>query len=54
MSPQWPYLVLPAYIPNIKFDVLVGYGLNVEADGGDSGNVLVQLELIQNRCEYAC
>lgn len=54
MSPQWPDLVLPANIPNIKFDVFVGHGLDVEADGGDSGNVLVQLELIQDRCGYAC
>ena len=49
MSPQWSYLVLSADIPHIEFDIFVGDGLNVEADGRDGGHVLVQLELVENR-----
>lgn len=48
MPPQGPDLVLAADVPDIKFDVLVGNGLDVEADGGDGGNVLAQLELVED------
>ena len=54
MSPQRPYLVLPADIPDVEFDVLVGDGLDVEADSRYGGNVLVQLKLIQYRCRHVC
>jgi hypothetical protein len=36
--------------PN-SLDVLVCYGLNVETDGGDGGDGLVELELVENGCE---
>ena len=49
MSPQGSYLVLSANIPHIELDIFVGDGLNVEADSWDGGNVLVQLELVENR-----
>ena len=50
MSPERPYLVLSAYIPDIEFDVFVGDGLDVEADGGDGGDVGVDFELVENCC----
>lgn len=49
MSPQRPYLVLPSDIPDVEFHVLVCNGLDVEADGRNSGDVGVQLQLIKNR-----
>ncbi len=41
VPPQRPDLVLSADVPYVEFDVLVGYGLDVEADGRDGGYVLV-------------
>jgi hypothetical protein len=46
MSPQRPDLVLSAHIPDVELDVFVGNGLDVEADGGDGGDILVQFELV--------
>ena len=43
MTPEWADLVLAANIPNVELCVFVGYGFYVEADGGDGGDVLVQL-----------
>ena len=48
MSPQRPDLVLAPDVPDIEFGVLVRHGLDVEADGWDGGDVLVELELVQN------
>lgn len=48
VSPQWPDLVLPAHIPNIEFDVLIGYCLDIEADCGDSSDRMAQFELVQD------
>ena len=48
MSPQRADLVLAADIPDVEFGVLVGDGLDVEADGGDGGDVLVELELVED------
>lgn len=50
MTPQRPDLVLSSHIPNIEFNVLVGNGLDVESDGGDGGDALVQLQFV----EYCC
>jgi len=50
MPPQWPNLVLSAYIPNIEFRVFVRDGLDVEADGGDGGDVLLELKVVQDGC----
>lgn len=49
MPPQWPDLVLAAYIPYVEFGVFVRNGFDVEADGGDCCDVLVELELVENR-----
>ncbi len=43
MSPQRPNLILAADIPHIELDILVGYGLDVEADGRNGGDVLIEL-----------
>lgn len=48
MSPQGPDLVLATDIPHVELDVLVGDGLDVEADGGNGGNVLAELQLVQD------
>ena len=48
MSPQRPYLVLPSHVPDVKLNVLVGDCFDVEADGGDGGDVGVDLELVED------
>lgn len=48
MSPQRADLVLTSDVPDIEFGVFVRNGFYVEADSGDSRDVLVELELIQN------
>ena len=48
MPPQGPNLVLPAYVPDIELYVLIGDGLDVEADGRDGGDVLVEFELVED------
>jgi hypothetical protein len=50
VSPQRTDLVLASNIPDVKLGVLVCDGLDVEADGGDGCDVLVELELIENGC----
>ena len=37
-------------VPDIEFGVLVGDGFDVEADGGDGGYVLLELEVVQDGC----
>lgn len=49
MPPQWSYLILPAHVPDIEFGIFVSHRLDVEADCGDCGDVLVQFELIEDR-----
>lgn len=48
MSPQRADLVLTADVPDVELCVLVCDGLDVEADGGDGGDVLVELELVKD------
>ena len=48
VSPKRPDLVLSTDVPNIESCVLVRHGLDVEADGGDGGDVLVKLEFVEN------
>jgi hypothetical protein len=48
VSPQGTNLVLATDIPDVEFGVLVCDGLDVEADGGDRGDVLVELELVED------
>lgn len=49
MPPQRPDLVLSTHIPDIELCILVRDGLDVEADCGDSGDVLAELELVKYR-----
>ena len=50
MPPQRPNLVLTTDIPHIELDVLIGDTLDVEANGGDGGDVLVcEFEFVENR-----
>ena len=48
MPPQGPDLVLTADVPHGEADVLVLNRLDVEADGGDGGDNLAQLELVED------
>lgn len=48
MSPQRTNLVLTTDIPDIELDILVGDALDVESDGRDGGDVLVELQLVEN------
>lgn len=48
MPPQRPDLVLSSYIPDVELDIFVCDRLHVEADCRDSGDVLVELELVQD------
>lgn len=50
MSPQRSDLVLPAHVPHVELGVLVGHGLDVEADGGDRGHVGVEFEFVEDCC----
>ena len=46
VSPQGTDLVLASDVPYVELGVLVCDSLDVEADGGDGGYVLVELELV--------
>jgi hypothetical protein len=48
VAPERADLVLPADVPHVEFDVLVGDGFHVEADGGDGGYVLVEFEFVED------
>lgn len=48
VAPQRPDLVLAAHVPDVELDVLVGHVLDVEADGRDCGDVLVEAEFIED------
>ena len=48
VAPQRTDLVLTAHIPHGEVDVLVLDGLHVEADGGDGGDDLAELELVED------
>lgn len=51
MSPQRTNLVLSSDIPDVEFDVLVCDGLDVEADGRNGGDALVEAELVEDGWE---
>lgn len=42
---------MAADVPDVEFDVLVGDRLDVEADGGDGGYVLVEFEFVEDGWE---
>lgn len=48
MPPKRTNLVLTTNIPHIELDILVRDGLDVEADGGNGGDVLAELELVED------
>ena len=48
VSPQGSDLILTSDIPNGEVDVLVLDSLDVEADGGDGGDDLTELELVED------
>jgi hypothetical protein len=50
VSPQRTDLVLASDIPDVELGVLVCDGLDVEANGGDGCDVLIELELVENGC----
>lgn len=52
MPPERTDLVLSADVPDVEFDVLVGYGFDVEADGRNGGNILVELKFIEDCCGW--
>lgn len=51
MPPQRSNLILTPNVPNIEFHVLVCYRLDVESDGWDRRDGLVEFELIQDGCD---
>lgn len=48
MPPQRSNLVLATNIPHVELDVLVRHRLDVEANSRDGGDVLAELELVEN------
>jgi hypothetical protein len=48
VPPEGADLVLSADIPYVEFGVLVRYGFDVEADGGDGCYVLLELEVVED------
>ena len=48
MPPQRPDLVLPAHVPDVELDVLVRHRFDVEADGRDGGDVLVEFKFVED------
>ena len=53
MPPQRSDLVLSTHVPDVEFHVLVGDGFDVEADGGDGGDVGVEFEFVED-CWGGC
>ena len=48
MAPERADLVLSAHVPHVELDVFVCYCFDVEADGRDGGDVLVEFELVED------
>jgi hypothetical protein len=46
MPPERADFVLTADIPNVKLHVLISHAFDVESDGGNGGDILVQLQFI--------
>ena len=46
MSPKRSDFILSAYVPYIEFCILIRDSLDVEADGGDGGDILFELEVV--------
>jgi hypothetical protein len=50
MPPERADLVLSSDVPHIELCVFVRDGLNVEADGRDGGDILLELEVVEDSC----
>ena len=48
MAPERADLVLSTHVPHVELDVFVCYCFDVEADGRDGGDVLVEFELVED------
>ena len=48
VPPKRPNLILPSHIPNVKLDILIGDGLDIEADSRDGSDVGVELQLVED------
>lgn len=48
MPPKRSNFVLPSHVPDIKFDILVRDGLDVEANSRDRCDVGVELQLVED------
>lgn len=48
MAPEGTDLVLAADVPDVELDVSEGDRLDVEADRGNGGDMVLQLELVQD------
>lgn len=48
MAPERADLVLSAHVPHVELDVFVCYCFDVEADGRNGGDVLVEFELVED------
>ena len=48
MPPKRSNLILPSDVPNVELDILIGDGLDVEADSGDGSDVGVELQLVED------
>ena len=48
VTPEGAELILTSHIPHGELEVLVLDGLHVESDGGDGGDALAELQLVQD------
>jgi len=49
VSPKRSNLVLPAHIPHVELDILIGHCFDVEPDSRNGGNILVEFQLVEDR-----
>jgi hypothetical protein len=49
MSPQRSDLILSTHIPNIELDIFIRDGLHVESHRRNRRDILIQLQLVENR-----
>lgn len=54
MSPQRSDLVLTTDIPDVELDILIDDRLDVKPDGGDGGDILIELQLIEDSWSLGC
>lgn len=49
MSPKWSNLVLSTHIPDIELDILICDRFDVESNGRNRGDILIEFQLVKNR-----